>query len=407
MKRVNANVSKREYAARREARAAWKAERADAVARREQASLDALARYAPRSNVHAAPVCPGDAARLVLRRAPRLGIEPYVTAISRLMTAAPLRSDWVPSGRGRATLFRSLAAHQLARHPMPTVLWTVFFDPFLPALVPLVAHVAAGGSLYEYARDTGFPIPLSRRMCHELLATPFRGHLFHAIRRVEVRSVGGDDTLYAAWMRTRVAQELGTRDDERFWLGVLAWLAKVPLLDASRIGPLVDYISFRKREDGAFSLQGRTVASLTRGMADWHRDLARERDLRGTIFQPSGFSPIEIEVKQRDPTGGIHKGVWRVGEILSSKDLLAEGRRMGHCVFSYARDIESGQTSIWSMTLEDGRGATGTWAMLTIEVRNELRRVVQARGRFNRQPTNAEHQILVRWAGVNRLTMAL
>jgi hypothetical protein len=59
------------------------------------------------------------------------------------------------------------------------------------------------------------------------------------------------------------------------------------------------------------------------------------------------------------------------------------------------------------MTLEDGRGATGTWAMLTIEVRNELRRVVQARGRFNRQPTSAEHHVLTRWAGVNRLTMAL
>jgi PcfJ-like protein len=110
---------------------------------------------------------------------------------------------------------------------------------------------------------------------------------------------------------------------------------------------------------------------------------------------------------KRDPCSTTSAGIWRVGEVLSSKDPLAEGRRMGHCVYSYARSIESGQTSIWSMTLENGLGSTGTWAMLTIEVRNELGRVVQARGRFNRLASTAEHQILMRWAGLNGLQVVL
>jgi hypothetical protein len=59
------------------------------------------------------------------------------------------------------------------------------------------------------------------------------------------------------------------------------------------------------------------------------------------------------------------------------------------------------------MTLEDGRGETGVWAMLTIEVRNEIRRVVQARGRFNRTATSEEHAVLMRWAGMNGLEVAL
>jgi hypothetical protein len=58
-------------------------------------------------------------------------------------------------------------------------------------------------------------------------------------------------------------------------------------------------------------------------------------------------------------------------------------------------------------TLEDGRGERGRWALLTIEVRNEIRRIVQARGRFNRTATREEHAILMRWAGMNGLEPAL
>jgi hypothetical protein len=400
-------TTRQQYAARREARAAWREERAEANVRREQATVDALARYAPRRRHEMVPTCPSDSVRVVLRRAPRLGVGPYPRAIERLLTVSAFSHDWVPRGRGRDTLFRSLAEHQLARYATPSFLWSVFFDPYVEDLVPLVVHVAAGGSLFAYVRDCAFAIPLTRRMCHELLSTPFRGSLLQAIRRVQVRSVGGDDRLLHVWWRTRVAQRVGTHDEESFWYGVLHWLARASMLDPVRVGPLVDYVAQLRERDASFSIAGRSVAALLRGMDEWHRNLAREQLVRGTVFQPSGFEPLELEVKQRGPAGAVHRAVWRVGEILSSKDLLDEGRRMNHCVYSYARSIESGQTSIWSMTLEDGQGATGHWVMLTIEVRNELRRVVQARGRFNSPATKAAHEILVRWAGLNGLTITL
>jgi hypothetical protein len=404
--RIDKNrITRQQYAARREARAAWREERAEAQARRDQAALDALARHAPRHPILAA--CPWDSVRVVLRRAPRLGVGPYPRAIQRLLTVSAFSHGWVPRGRGRDTLFRSLAEHQLARYPVPSFLWNVFFDPYVEELVPLVVHVAAGGSLFAYVRDNHFAIPLTRRMCHELLSTAFRGSFLQAIRRVQVRSVGGDDRLLHVWWRTRVAQRIGTHDDEGFWLGVLRWLARASMLDPARVGPLVDFLAYLRERDASFSMAGRSVAALLRGMEEWHRNLVREELVRGTVFQPSGLEPLELDVKQRDPTGAVHRGIWRIGEILSSKDLLDEGRRMNHCVSSYARSIENGQTSIWSMTLENGRGPTGHWAVLTIEVRNELRRVVQARGRFNRPATKAEHEILVRWAGLNGLTIVV
>ena len=80
---------------------------------------------------------------------------------------------------------------------------------------------------------------------------------------------------------------------------------------------------------------------------------------------------------------------------------------MGHCVYSYGGAVQSGTTSIWMMTMEDGKGPTGRWAMLTIEVRNPTRAIVQARGRFNRMPTNDEAAILARFAAQNGLTVAV
>ena len=77
---------------------------------------------------------------------------------------------------------------------------------------------------------------------------------------------------------------------------------------------------------------------------------------------------------------------------------------MGHCVFSYVRPIESGECSIWTLTLEDN---TGHWRRLTIEVRPALRQIVQARGRFNRLPEPRDVLALEAWASRNKLQVCL
>lgn len=407
MKPNSVQITRQQYAALRHARAAWRAERAEAQASRDRTVLESLARYAPRTRKAPPYLEPGDESPHVFHRAPRLSIDPYATAVRRLLQAARFRDDWSPRGRGRDALFRSLAGHHLARYPTPALLWTVFFDPFVEPLVRLVVRVAAGGSLFEHARETHFPVPLTRRICHEALTTPFRGSLLQAFRAAQARLVGADRSLTHAWLRTPAAQRLDSRDGEAFWLMVLAWLAKVPELDTSIVGLLADYVAHRRREDVSFSMSGRSLPALVRGMREWHRDLAQAQVLHDQAYAASGFEPLELDLSRRDVAGNLQKAIWRVEEILSNRDLAAEGKRMGHCVYSYSRYVENRQTSIWTMTLEDGRGETGRWAMLTIEVRNDLRRIVQARGRFNRGATSAEHQVLMRWAGQNDLAVTI
>jgi hypothetical protein len=146
---------------------------------------------------------------------------------------------------------------------------------------------------------------------------------------------------------------------------------------------------------------------MTRAMNEWHRELAVAKVIHGVAFEPSGYASIELDRSARGRDGGWETRIWRVDEVLSTKELAAEGRRMNHCVYSYAWSIQKGQSSIWSMTLEDGKGETGRWAMLTIELRRDLRRVVQAHGRFNRPATTEERGVLLAWAGKNGLAVSL
>ena len=88
---------------------------------------------------------------------------------------------------------------------------------------------------------------------------------------------------------------------------------------------------------------------------------------------------------------------------MTGAELLDEGRAMSHCVYSYAPAIASKRTSIWALTIEDG---TGHWRSLTIEVINESRQIVQARGRFNRPPETRATAILNNWAAKNNLTIS-
>jgi hypothetical protein len=205
-------------------------------------------------------------------------------------------------------------------------------------------------------------------------------------------------------MKTLAGGHLHDRAVRVFWSHALAWFELNPMLSPREVPPLVDYIEHRRAEDPAFSLKGRSVLALMRAMQQWHRQLGRAKASAGRVFEPSGFQPMDLDRSRRDSRGNRIVEVWHVREILDARALADEGRAMGHCVFSYARSIESGECAIWTQTLEDG---TGHWRSLTIEVRPRRREIVQARGRFNRMPEPRERLALGAWAARNALSMSI
>jgi hypothetical protein len=345
----------------------------------------------------------------IAKRAPRLVDEDMLPAIGLLARANRVRTiaGWKPSGKSCERLFRSLAEHLLALYPMPPFLWSAFFAAEdAEVLARVAAHVASGGSLYQAVKSGLMPVPLTRGMCHQLLCCGGGSGFLDAVRRVQVRSAGGDARLHRAWVATRAGRRLHPRGDEEFWQTVIAWLATNPMLPHADVGPLVDYIEHRRVQSPGFSLKGRSVPAMVRAMHEWHGDLAEgEAEKEDEKTSPTGelpsssFEPMAIDWSREGSTE-----IWHICEILDRKSLAEEGRAMRHCVLSYLHRIRHRECSIWVLTLEDD---AGHWRRLTIEVRPAQRWIVQARGPCNRPPEPRERMALETWASHNRLVVCL
>ncbi len=326
---------------------------------------------------------------------PRLLDPDYIGAlyfVSRVDWLRPL-PEWTTKGKGRESMFRSLASHLLAKYPMPNILWGAFFENSVPKIAPVVSRVAAGGSLFKEVQEGALPVPLTRKMCHEFLSLP--GEKFvEGIRTVQIRANQGDRTLLRAWMGTTVGAEINRKEEELFWATVLLWFCQNPMLDRHQTVPILDFITHRRREEPDFSMKGRSPLAFLRAVDEWHGDLARTKAITGKEYAPSGFKGGHFITKDRN---GLEYH-WHVAEILTDKLLAAEGSAMRHCVYSYAFNIERGMTSIWSITCSGERKAT-------IEVRNQARSVVQARGKCNAALGSHESKVLLKWAQNNGLTL--
>ena len=321
--------------------------------------------------------------------------ERYKNGIEVICSSKHVRDidEWVPKGKSCETLYRSLASHVFAKFPMPAFLWSAFFVCDKRE-IETVKRIAAGESLFKMAQVGEFPLPLTRKQCHDFLASPSDFNFIQALRRMQVKTHGGNLRLYQTWIGLDFGRNISTQDREIFWDGVLAWFSKHSMLDVSQISPLVDYITFRKREDATFTMKGRSPIAMIRGMEQWHKDLGKSRDNDKREFGMSGFRDGSYSF----PNDKLSR-TWYVNELLSGKALNKEGSELKHCAASYARSVEEGRISMWSMT-------EGHQKVITIEVHNQTKQIMQARGRFNRSCSNEEFRILTKWAQDNNLIIS-
>jgi hypothetical protein len=145
-------------------------------------------------------------------------------------------------------------------------------------------------------------------------------------------------------------------------------------------------------------MKGRTATALVRLTEEWHRDLVKEKR------PPKEWSQLGV-ADFRLLRGIAGEEVWTVHELLSSKELHQEGKYMSNCVATYASSCASGACSIWSLRKRTFQSA-GAVRIMTIELTNKSREIVQVRGRFNVTPNcatasedlKAAVEILRQWA---------
>lgn len=89
---------------------------------------------------------------------------------------------------------------------------------------------------------------------------------------------------------------------------------------------------------------------------------------------------------------------WSFNELISSQELNDEGRKLLHCVGSYAFSCSEGMSAI--ISLKKNKEST-----LTIEIKLGLNKIIQVRGFSNRLPVQEEKTVLTAWIKEKGLTV--
>lgn len=318
--------------------------------------------------------------------------------------------NWTPQTYNRKKQFASLARHLWAQYDVP-----LFMDN---------AWLRGNADHQQWYKDVGkgenirqsanLPMPLTKKMAHFFLAVPDHYSIEGALRWGQVHALGGDRRLADALLETRLVEEF--RDSD-FWLSVIRFFVRNPMLDTVHIGPIIDYICNQRYEDRIifvdrgvaeevgpaqpnFSMRGRTVDALLRAVEAWHGRLSSKSKSAHLQWPRSGIGEFSFTEGNKDDK---NMKIWRITELLNGQALLEEGRKMRHCVASYATSCHRGKCSIWSMRLET---EAGNEKLLTIEVNNATRGIRQVRGQRNRLATDHEKAIIRRWAGREDLEYA-
>jgi hypothetical protein len=361
--------------------------------------------------------CARNRARRLLEAPVVNGHHPGVDALVNLsrFTWAHLRQvvEWpgTPASWRRAVCL--LAQHLVGRYTVPAFLgasWYAMDDVYAEKKREwFVAH-ARGASF----RSLALPIEMTRTMEHIFLSSHDHLAIEHAMRRAELLALGASDELVRAVLATRAATDLG---DGAFWRTVWMFLiGNARGIDLAQVGPMIDFVQAIRHERVAvetpegivmrdppqpsFSMKGRTVQSVLRLMADWHRSLGLANG--GLTWAPSPLQPLLIEEPSQDPSAPPIQ--WQLMELTNGAQLRAEGTALHHCVASYADRCWRGASRIWSLRIRRGERVRH---VLTVEVDVKRRAVIQARGWGNRAPSGKALRLLQDWTVRERLRLAI
>lgn len=321
-------------------------------------------------------------------------------------------ADWKPQTHNTRRQFASLARHLIAEWPVPAFMDSVWFLGNGRGAVQQqewFLHIGGGQNI----RTADLPLPYTKRMAHHFMQAPADVTVEAALRWGQIRGLGGSERLARAVIGTWLGTSFGHDD---FWVTVLQFFIVNPMLDLTHIGPIIDYIEQQRfvsqdvfvapgvverrgPPQPNFTIKGRTPASLLRQVEAWHRTLAKTEQPKAE-WPRSGIDAFEfVEGAER---GGKLK-IWTLTELLSTKALVAEGRKMKHCVATYAHSCASGACSVWTLEVETFEGRA---KILTVEVQNAARLICQARGKCNMLPGEKHRGILRRWAEQAGLSLA-
>ncbi len=362
-----------------------------------------------------------------------LGPQPGNTFLDAAMMLALRHRDWIrpleewqPVSNELRPQFASLLRHLLAEYPVPVFMDSAWFEGFTACGEQhrdWFVHIGVGLNI----RTAQNEIALTKMAAHHFLRAPDAWSIVAALRWGQVTALGSDEFLAQAIAESKMGNIL---PDEEFWETVIHFFVNNSrsgtLRDPAAVGPMIDFIYARRVGEDAvhnldgrivagdapepsFTMKGRTLVALQQRVQEWHKELARDSKKPRSSWPPTGLGDFLVQEKDSHGT----ENVWTIRELLNTVGMLEEGRELKHCVRTYADDCQKGKTSIWSLRVRPIHDSK-TRRLLTIEVNNSRRAIVQVRGSCNKTLGSFRNNgrmmtaaaMLRRWAQEQKLSVA-
>ncbi len=318
--------------------------------------------------------------------------------------------DWIPKTHNSRRQFSSLVRHLFAKYDVPLFMdecWFVHASIYHPWFI----HIGQGGNIRTLNLGE---INYTKKMAHHFLKAPDHYTIKQALRWGQIHGLGGDQRIADAIRGSSIGDDF---ENDDFWITVVRFFILHPMLDSHQVSPLIDFIRNQRfvhqrvmLEHGNWenrppvqpnmSMHRRDPETLIRQMEEWHHQLGR--GVRGGKLNWEPHKTMRPLIYEEGIEGRPSWKQWTITELLSSEELRAEGRQLGHCVASHDRSCHSGSTSIWTMDCHTGEGVK---KQLTIEV-SAMNVIRQARGKRNAMPTPKQSDIMRKWASQNTINVA-
>jgi hypothetical protein len=333
----------------------------------------------------------------------------YLTRLMALFAGYRTRgiSDWRASTEDSRRAFAELARHLFCQYPVPAWLDAVWGASGAVRIAEIQRSlkwacwfvcIGGGGSVRKLARLMG--VRMTDRTAAHLHEAP--AHLMPelACMWAEAAAVTGKRRV-ADWLLKHQGYYIdptvfprGKRNVKfaRFWLGTVQWLARYEHeLTDEQAAELLEW-GWYKFEDSlgaggaAFSWSGRTPRKCLEEAPGYLQNALRA--LGGEANKRWEARGVSWEFAETD--SGETADVWRFQELTQSSDLWEEGVAMRHCVAKYDGSCSDGGTVVVSLRRNGARA-------LTIELQWRGLALGQVKGRFNREPTAEESQVVRCW----------
>ena len=308
-------------------------------------------------------------------------------------------NDWKPKARNPYVQFDQLLELLFCKYEIPTFLKNSWLTPQEYIYLSWFIQLGKGDSVRKLRK---MPIELTKKMAHHFSLAPKDFKVTEALRWAQTLGMGGNPQLAERIAHSKLSRN--NFSNELFWQRFIQILVNTGMFNFDKINEIIDFLEQKLRGEEEFSLKGRTFSSLLNMSEEWHRQVVRAYFARPYRTKALTWDSCSLQYVSYVEGAKKKKIHFKFEELLSTQDLIAEGRAMNHCVGSYSSHCYQKKSAIFS--LKKNEQGVAQERLGTIEINLSSRQIVQAKGVCNKVISQKAHAVLLRWAKDNTLSVS-